>query len=536
MRALLTCIGIIGIILLHSLAFTAATVPLMPEICDNALDDDGDNLVDLNDPDCQCAPVEPISLIPNPSFEDKTCCPNNRSELHCAETWIQASTPTTDYLHSCGWMGWDNLPPPLPFPDGMACVGFRNGRFGGDDPVPNWKEYAGACLRAPLRKGIAYRFEFYIGFTHADNSPPTNVVFFGTPDCRNLPFGNGDQSFGCPTNGPGWKRLGAVFVSTGARTWKKTQIEVTPTEDMHAIAIGPDCPQLNWNTDLYYFFDNLVLAEQSAFEFDIRPQAHPCSDQFTLAIPDYDTLTYQWYKDGVALIGETKAQLQVKTGEGNYVVRMIGNSECMVSKAYRHSIPVVNSIREVHICPGENYLFHNKAVAQSGVYQDTLKNAFNCDSIVQINLFVDSILTDTVRAKIFPGENFPVGSKRYADQGQYTVPLQSIYGCDSLVWLDLRHYQVFIPNAFSPNLDGVNDLFVILGGPDLVRIQNLQIFDRWGAQVFSVSDIPPNDASLGWDGNRKGQPADNGVYLYIATLEMDDGAARQVSGSMTLIR
>ena len=112
------------------------------EICDNAIDDDGDGLIDLNDSDCNCPEVEPISLIPNPSFEDQECCPSNRSQMNCATTWIQASAPTTDYLHTCGWMGWDDLPPPLPFPDGEGCLGFRNGRPGGgngEDPQPNWK-------------------------------------------------------------------------------------------------------------------------------------------------------------------------------------------------------------------------------------------------------------------------------------------------------------------------------------------------------------------------------------------------------------
>ena len=116
------------------------------EICDNALDDDQDGLIDLNDPDCDCPVVEPVSLIPNPSFEDKTCCPNDRSQLNCAETWIQASEPTTDYLHTCGWMGWDGLPVPMPLPDGQAVVGFRDGRARMGEPDPEWKEYVGACF------------------------------------------------------------------------------------------------------------------------------------------------------------------------------------------------------------------------------------------------------------------------------------------------------------------------------------------------------------------------------------------------------
>ncbi|HMP30646.1 MAG TPA: hypothetical protein PKD85_13660, partial [Saprospiraceae bacterium] len=90
--------------------FDALASPQMKEICDNAIDDDNDGLIDLNDPDCTCDIIKPISFIPNPSFEEMECCPNTRSQLNCATTWIQASEPTTDYVHTCGWMGWPEFP------------------------------------------------------------------------------------------------------------------------------------------------------------------------------------------------------------------------------------------------------------------------------------------------------------------------------------------------------------------------------------------------------------------------------------------
>jgi len=99
----------------------------MIEICDNGIDDDMDSLIDLNDDDCQCVLIKPESLIPNPSFEEMRCCPRGRSQLSCADVWIQASAPTTDYIHNCDWKGWDEFPAPIPFPDGEAIMGFRDG-------------------------------------------------------------------------------------------------------------------------------------------------------------------------------------------------------------------------------------------------------------------------------------------------------------------------------------------------------------------------------------------------------------------------
>lgn len=171
------------------------------EICDNGIDDDNDSLIDLNDEDCACEIIEPVSLIPNPSFEETDCCPTDRSQLDCASNWIQASEPTTDFIHLCDWLGWDDFPPPQPFPDGEGIMGFRDGRVRNNNSAePYWKEYAGACLLSPLLAGFSYRFQFDVGFVNRDKSPPINISFFGTSNCDYLPFGSGNEAFGCPSN------------------------------------------------------------------------------------------------------------------------------------------------------------------------------------------------------------------------------------------------------------------------------------------------------------------------------------------------
>ncbi|MCB0598853.1 MAG: gliding motility-associated C-terminal domain-containing protein [Lewinellaceae bacterium] len=507
------------------------------EICDNALDDDGDGRIDLNDPDCDCPKAAPISLIPNPSFEEQDCCPFNRSQMNCAKTWIQASAPTTDYLHACGWMGWPDLPPPLPFPDGEACLGFRNGRPGGNGggPQPNWKEYAGACLTGPLKEGVAYRFEFYVGFTHPDNSPPTDIVFFGTTDCRNLPFGSGNSNFGCPTNGPGWRQLGSVPIN-GANQWQLKEINVVPREDIYAIAIGPGCIETPMNISTYYFFDKLVLAEEREFGFEISAQGHSCSEDFGLSLPFRDTLQYQWYRNGVALPGETGNRLERITEEGDYEVRLLGPNSCRVTSPYRHRRPAAaNQIRRV-ICQGDSFSFGGQALAEGGVYADTLKTVANCDSIVRLNLEVIGQEADTVYAKIFEGESWPLGNRAYSAPGRYNATLLSSYGCDSLVHLILDIYKVYIPNAFSPNDDGRNDRFAIFAGQDIKAVLGLQVFNRWGGLVFESETLEPNASGNGWDGRIKGREAPPGLYVYQATVVTEDEKEHRLSGEVVLVR
>lgn len=510
--------------------------PTPDEICDNALDDDGDGLIDLNDPDCECTIAEPVSLIPNPSFEEMNCCPNDRSQLYCADTWIQASEATTDYVHTCGWKGWNNLPVPLPLPDGNACVGFRNGRFGFDSNEPNWKEYTGACLTSPLRANTTYQIRFNIGFTNSINSPPTTVVFFGSTSCDNLPFGLGDPGYGCPTNGTGWVRLGSVSAS-GTNTWLTRDIVLNPQEDIYAIAIGPDCVELNATADIYYFFDNLILADQRTFQYHITQVNHPCSNNFTIQVPPNKNLSYQWYRNGIALVGETSEQLIAGKVEGEYQARIIGSDFCLLTKPYTHTIPVIHSTTYSTICPGDAFNFNGKKLYEAGTYVDTVKNSNNCDSIVTLELSMAVHKADSLSVKIFEGESYTVGHAKYKKPGHYTTPLETTYGCDSLVYLDLSLYEVYIPNAFSPNGDNINDVFNIHGGSDLEEVKDLHIYNRWGELVFGGKTSPSSESvSTGWNGKINNEPAPNGVYIFTATVRMDDGKERQLSGSFSLLR
>ena len=506
----------------------------MVEICNNALDDDGDSLIDLNDPDCDCPIAEPVSLIPNPSFEEQECCPNNRGQLECATTWIQASEATTDYLHKCGWFGWDGLPVPLPLPDGEACIGFRNGRYG-MEPNPNWKEYTGACLSTPLRKDNTYRFEFYIGFTSYPHSPPLNVVFYGSTDCQNLPFGVGDQAFGCPTNGPGWKELGRVWVS-GTQTWIKTSITVTPKEDYHAIAIGPDCIEVEADSSLYYFFDDLVLADQKEFEYVISAGENPCAETFQLYLPERDSIQYQWYKNGIALPGETRSTLTPIAGEGQYSATLKSASFCKITKPYTYKKPVSYTRLSKILCHGEQLSYRDAILQSSGTYFDTLKTSSNCDSIIELNLEQLPFLSDSFQLKIFQGEELRIGNANIKMPGQYQALLSSTYGCDSMVTLDVDFYQVYIPTAFSPNGDGINDLFTIFGTDEINQINVFKIYDRWGGTLWQSEDYQANTPMTGWDGKVEYQLAPAGTYLYLIDLTMEDNTNHLLRGTFTLVR
>lgn len=96
-----------------------------------------------------------------------------------------------------------------------------------------------------------------------------------------------------------------------------------------------------------------------------------------------------------------------------------------------------------------------------------------------------------------------------------------------------RNY--FIPNTFSPNNDGQNDVFYPRGR-SLDRIQSMRIFNRWGEMVFERKNFAPNAASEGWNGMIRGQQAASDAYVYIIEVICENGQVVPLKGNVTLIR
>jgi len=94
---------------------------------------------------------------------------------------------------------------------------------------------------------------------------------------------------------------------------------------------------------------------------------------------------------------------------------------------------------------------------------------------------------------------------------------------------------VYIPNTFSPNGDGLNDLFSVSTGEDVASILSLKIFNRWGAQVYGRENIEPNEL-VGWDGNQGSEKSENGVYVFVSEVLFKDGFKQVYRGDLTLMR
>jgi len=89
--------------------------------------------------------------------------------------------------------------------------------------------------------------------------------------------------------------------------------------------------------------------------------------------------------------------------------------------------------------------------------------------------------------------------------------------------------EMYIPNAFTPNNDGVNDVLYVRG----ICLQSLtfMVFNRWGEKVFETLD-----QTKGWDGTYKGEEMNTGVFVYRLEGKTYDGKSFQLKGNVTLIR
>jgi gliding motility-associated-like protein len=88
----------------------------------------------------------------------------------------------------------------------------------------------------------------------------------------------------------------------------------------------------------------------------------------------------------------------------------------------------------------------------------------------------------------------------------YTFTATSNYGCTSSASATINIFcdnnQVFIPNTFTPNGDGMNDRFYV-SAKGINLITRFSIYNRWGELVYDAHNIAPNDPSQGWDGTYK---------------------------------
>lgn len=128
---------------------------------------------------------------------------------------------------------------------------------------------------------------------------------------------------------------------------------------------------------------------------------------------------------------------------------------------------------------------------------------------------------------------------RVSEAGVYAVTATDAAGCTTVAHIRVEvtyRGNIFVPNVFSPNLDGYNDYVSVFTDESVRRVATFQIADRWGTLVFRREDFFPMQEWEGWDGVYRGQPAPPGVYSWFAEIEYLDGKRELFEGSVTVVR
>jgi len=115
----------------------------------------------------------------------------------------------------------------------------------------------------------------------------------------------------------------------------------------------------------------------------------------------------------------------------------------------------------------------------------------------------------------------------------YCVLATDAAGCSDsscvTIYVDITCGEIFVPNAFSPNNDGKNEVLTVEG--NCITEMLFQVFDRWGEKVFESVD-----KNVGWDGFFRSNPAQTGVYIYQLNATLVNGEQVQKKGNISLIR
>jgi len=272
--------------------------------------------------------------------------------------------------------------------------------------------------------------------------------------------------------------------------------------------------------------------------------------------------------------GET---YQGHSSSGTYITQYMASNGCDSTYILNlNTQPYVNVDIENTICEGDNYMGYDLP----GIYMDTLHSANGCDTIRVLSLSVLNSIEINRTIMLCPGEVYlgynlpgtyhlisagtngncdtittliiefspihyssqtisicdPSITNEFSQPGIYLDTMTNVFGCDSIIKRTIVEDKIYIPNAFSPNDDGINDYFIVHTNPDVapnLRIESLKIFNRWGGLVFDGGAFPFN-API-WDGRAKNQILNPDIYTYYLYYSCGS-SLKELKGDIQLIR
>lgn len=436
------------------------------------------------------------NLVPNYSFEYSTYCPYAPGQINSAFGWNDAYGNTADFFHPCG-----NAMVSAPVnsfggqaaADGISYIGFRAYTSGN----PTYFEFPAIELTAPLDSCQTYAISFKVSRGAGDQgggwaTDQLGIAFFNSVQTQSAfadqlwGFAPGPivPAFTSPpgqviTDSTGWTTISATYVAQGGEVYLVIgNFQFTNTIPVWT-GTGSDF-------SAYYFVDDVHVERTSSLLGQ------------NVSICEGDSVTFNMGRaDSILWSDGSSDPYFTITDPGTYWVttsiRGCTFTDTIVVDV--HSYPDFSLGNDTTICEGATFSIGTNV---QGAYQ------WNTGSTDQ------TIVPDA--------------------SGTYTLTVN----WDGCIGTDEIHVEfedcIFIPNAFSPNGDGQNDVLYVRGYES--GYFHFVVFDRWGTKVFETYD-----PAIGWDGTVSNQPGVDGVYNYYAELDSQEHGGRYMKkGNVSLIR
>jgi gliding motility-associated-like protein len=296
--------------------------------------------------------------------------------------------------------------------------------------------------------------------------------------------------------------------------------------------------------------------------------------------------TYKWIDSSTLSSGSSRIVLANPWDTTNYTVTATTIQKCSTTVPFRINVQgkvIPQADRPVRICQGEfrylrargglfylwkpSYNIKDTTTDTPQVYPErfttyTVFISNNCFSdSIKVDVFVDSLPTISAGpdTSIYRGQEISLTARGQAelfdwspksemlsnpffssirvsprDTTEYIVTAKNGYGCIKVDTINVNVYGrnvLLVPNAFTPNKDGVNELFRIVKRLNIKELRKFEVYNRWGQRVYSTTNI-----NAGWDGSFNGQQSPGDVYVWHIEAMSFDNELIKKSGNVTLIR
>ena len=266
-----------------------------------------------------------------------------------------------------------------------------------------------------------------------------------------------------------------------------------------------------------------VLIERYSYDIEYERDYTLCLNDTVEVMPigylDYDSVTFKWSPEELLTSGANDTNVWISPDPGNHLLTVVSTSEhnCIdydtieVTVAKFDTSSVLITTTSDTLITGETALLMAYPNGLEYVWQPATSVINQTNNTAEVGIVKTTEftvqLTDSVVKECFRSERV------------------------NIIFIDANCEEpyIFVPNAFTPNGDGENDVLFVRGR----NITDLYfaIFNRWGERVFETED-----QSVGWDGFYKSMSSDPAVFDYYLKFKCDGGREHFIKGNVTVIR